>query len=159
MAADPSEKYLIQLIKSALLQEAVPAPIAGASFSRVMEAARRQQLGGLAAERRSKLSNIPPDKAALLQEEQTNAMRLDALKQSELRRISSALTAAGIRHLPLKGTVIKACCPHSFYRSMSDSDIPVDEASLPRLDALLAPPGYGRARAARTTFATAATSF
>ena len=146
MAGDPSEKYLIQLIKSALLQEAVPAPIAGTSFSRVMEAARRQQLGGLAADRLCLLPNIPQDKAAQLQAERLNAIRLDALQQSELRRVSLALTAAGIRHLPLKGTVIKACYPHSFYRSMSDLDILVDEASLPRLDALLAPLGYGRGK-------------
>lgn len=67
---------------------------------------------------------------------------LDITQLSELEAVCSALKNAGIRCMPLKGSVIKELYPQSDMRSMSDLDILVDPENAGKVGLILTDMGY-----------------
>lgn len=65
-----------------------------------------------------------------------------AVQLSERGRIYQALTEAGIRILPLKGSIMKEMYPRQEYRQMSDLDILVDGADPEYVKDLMEAQGY-----------------
>ncbi|MDO5479022.1 MAG: nucleotidyltransferase family protein, partial [Clostridia bacterium] len=59
------------------------------------------------------------------------------LADSEFNKVTEVLEEAGIRYMPLKGSVIKDYYPESWMRTSSDIDILVHEDDLPEVSELL----------------------
>ena len=66
----------------------------------------------------------------------------DITQLMELEVISEALSQAGIRFIPLKGSFLKTLYPQSDFRTMSDLDIYIDGENLEKAGEVLKENGY-----------------
>ncbi len=62
---------------------------------------------------------------------------LSAIQTETATRLSDALEAAGIEHMPLKGTLLKALYTYPEWRSMGDVDVLIHPADRERVTAIL----------------------
>lgn len=120
--------YLLALLRSVLNGEPPPEPPEGLSLGRVMELAKAHSVANMAfyaIERSEK----KPAEPLLSEWEQIRDMAVvkDINQLSELEQISEAMSERNIRHLPLKGSVLKELYPQSDMRTMADIDMLIDE--------------------------------
>lgn len=120
--------YLLALLRSVLNDEKPPELPEGVSFEGVFRVAKAHSVANTAFYAVERLEKKPAE--PLLSEwEQLRDMALvkDINQLSELERISTALTEKNIRHIPLKGSVLKELYPQSDMRTMADIDMLIDE--------------------------------
>ena len=86
--------------------------------------------------------NLPPECRAVLESRLFSSAQQQLEQERETARIKSALDGAGIRHLLMKGALIRALYPAPEMRTSCDVDFYYDKAARPQMDALFASLGY-----------------
>ncbi len=120
-------EYLIALLRAMLKSEQPPELLDDCDFGRVFVLAKHHSVAGMAYYAAEKL-NAPPlgALAAEWRQVRDKALVKDITQQAELEAIGGALSANGVRYLPLKGSIIKHLYPQSDMRTMSDIDLLID---------------------------------
>lgn len=120
--------YLLTLLKTALNGGEPPEKPEGIDFAEVFRLARFHDVANTAFYAVEKLKN-PPNEALRKEwgEVRDRAIVKDLIQQEEFGEISRMFTEAGIRHVPLKGLLLKHDYPQSDFRLMTDLDILIDE--------------------------------
>lgn len=120
-------EYLLELLKSALRGQQAPELPEECSFEKVLALAKRHSAAGMAYYAAEALKSPPMGElAAEWRQIRDKALVKDITQQAELEAISAAFTAGGIRHIPLKGCIIKHLYPQTDMRTMSDIDMLID---------------------------------
>ncbi|MCM1114298.1 MAG: nucleotidyltransferase family protein [Clostridium sp.] len=126
-------EYLVELIKSAIMNTAIKTPPKNINWGEFVSLAKKQQVYSIIAPVLSKI-DIPDKQAKELQlYNQNELLRLIAMK-NELEQIEEDLSAKGIDYMLVKGSVIRNFYPQQKMRQMSDIDILYDYS---KRDALL----------------------
>ncbi len=89
-----------------------------------------------------KLNMLPEEYAAPFVRELKMGRAREAMQELELEEISAQLESRGIKHMPLKGSVMKHLYPRPDLRSMCDLDIQYDTSRKAELDEIMLPMGY-----------------
>lgn len=116
-------EYLLALLKGELSGESAAVSLDAESAERVLSLAERHSVAGMTVYALERLG-IPL--AERRRQGRDKALIKDITQQAELERIKEAFAENGIRHLPLKGSIIKQLYPQSDMRTMSDIDILID---------------------------------
>lgn len=141
-AIDTHEKYLLELLRGVLRAEKAP-EIPQSSIQGIFAAAKRHSLSGMALYALENAGiELQGEVAQVWQQERDKALVKDITQSAELERIEQAFEAAGIRILPLKGSVIKALYPQSDMRTMSDIDALIDLENAERAREIMEELGY-----------------
>lgn len=138
MTAD--EQYLLALLRAELRGEAAPDPPEGCMPGGVFAAAERHSVAGMAfypLERAGRLTACKAWRA-----ERDKAIARDVIQHEEFGRLTQALESAGVRFLPLKGCIIKRLYPQSDMRTMSDTDLLIDEKNAQTARGIMEELGY-----------------
>lgn len=119
--------YLLALLRSVLNDEKPPELPEGLSFEGIFSAAKAHSVANTAFYAVERLDR-KPEEPLLSEWEQLRdkAIVKDINQLTELELISEALSEKNIRHIPLKGSVLKGLYPQSDMRMMSDIDMLVD---------------------------------
>ncbi len=119
--------YLLALLRSVLNDEKPPELPEGLSFGEIFGAAKAHSVANTAFYAVERLER-KPEEPLLSEWEQLRdkAIVKDINQLAELELISGALSEKNIRHIPLKGSVLKWLYPQSDMRTMSDIDMLVD---------------------------------
>lgn len=136
-------EYLIELLRSTLHRQQAPELPEGCSFARVLALAEQHSVAGMAYYAAETLKSPPTGQtAAAWRQIRDKALVKDITQQAELEAISAALTAGGVRFLPLKGCIIKGLYPQTDMRTMSDIDILIDPENAARARDIMLELGY-----------------
>lgn len=122
--------YLLALLRSVLNNEKPPELPEGISFEEVFRVAKAHSVANTAFYAVERLEKKPAE--TLMSEwEQLRDMAVvkDINQLTELELISGVLSEKNIRHIPLKGSVLKELYPQSDMRTMADIDMLVDETN------------------------------
>lgn len=135
--------YLLALLKSALSGGEPPEKPEEIEFSEVFRLARYHDVANTAFYAVERLKS-PPDKALMKEwgETRDRAIVKDLIQQEEYGGISRSFTEAGIRHVPLKGLLLKNDYPQRDFRLMTDLDILIDERERKRAREIMLGLGY-----------------
>lgn len=142
----PSEAaYLLSLLRAALNHEAPEEKPEGVEFERVFRLAEFHDVANTAFYAVEKLKS-PPDEALMKQwgEARDRAIVKDLIQQEEFAAISEEFENAGIRHVPLKGLLLKHDYPQSDFRLMTDLDILIDGGERKNAEKIMLALGYRR---------------
>ncbi len=135
--------YLISILKALLKNEQVPELPEGCDFGRVFSLAKAHSVAGMAYYAVEGLKAPPGERlAAEWRQVRDKAIVKDITQLSELESIGAALSAAGIRYLPLKGCIIKHYYPQSDMRTMADIDMLIDPENAERAREVMQSLGY-----------------
>ncbi len=121
-------KDLCSLLRCALRGE-TPADWEEMDLPGIWELSKKQSLGAMAymgLEGSPALDALDAQVRKQWQQERDMAIRKNMLFTAERQRILSQLTAAGIWHMPLKGSILADYYPRIGMRQMSDNDILFD---------------------------------
>lgn len=110
----------------------------GNTYEQLCAAAESLGISALTAFSLKKKGIVTPELQVTLARAQRRALLLDA----EYRKISKALKEAHIRHLPVKGIVIKDLYPSVGLREMSDIDIWFDPSRAESVRSIMTALGY-----------------
>lgn len=120
--------YLLALLRSVLNGEKPPELPEGLSFGGVLELAKAHSVANMAFYGIERLEKKPAEPLLSEWEQiRDKAIVKDINQLSELEQISTAMSERNIRHLPLKGSVLKELYPQSDMRTMADIDMLIDE--------------------------------
>lgn len=136
-------EYLLHLLKSVLENTQPQEKPEELSFERLFALSREHSVANMAFYAVEKLEAMPPE--PLLsdwQQLRDKAIVKDINQLSELELISEAMSAAGVRFLPLKGSVLKSLYPQSDMRTMSDIDMLIDEENAEKAREIMLSLGY-----------------
>lgn len=135
-------QYLVQLL-AALLHSETPAPLPeGLTWEDICREAARHKLDAMA------FCAAQPqlDKQSELYKNwkfrRDWSLTQGLVQLGERDSIFAAFTAAGVRVLPVKGSVIKELYPQLDWRQMGDLDVLVDKENIPRAQEILRGMGY-----------------
>lgn len=120
--------YLMALLRSVLDNGKPPELPEGISFEEVFRVAKAHSVANTAFYAVERLEKKPS--GPLLSEwEQLRDMAVvkDVNQLTELELISAALSEKNIRHIPLKGSVLKELYPQTDMRTMADIDMLINE--------------------------------
>ncbi len=134
--------YLILLLRSLLGGTDPPALPEGCSTEELMQLAERHSVAGMAYYAMEKLPPIELETSVKWRQIRDKALVKDLTQQMDLEVIGRAFSDAGIRFLPLKGSIIKNLYPQSDMRSMSDIDILIDEINAEKTRDIMSELGY-----------------
>ncbi len=138
-----NERYLIDLLRSLLKGEKAPQPTEGCTPAGVLSCAETHSVAGMAYYGIETLGiGGQGEVFAKWSQLRDKAIVKDLTQQSELDRIGKSLEQAGIRYLPLKGSVIKHLYPQSDMRTMSDIDMLIDESNAQQAREIMQGLGY-----------------
>ena len=136
-------EYLISLLRSLLKNQPPEELPESCDFGRVFALAQRHSVAGMAYYAAEALKAPPSGEiSAQWRLIRDKAIVKDITQQSELEAIGSAFTAAGVRFLPLKGSIIKRLYPQSDMRTMSDIDLLIDEGNAGKARDIMEKLGY-----------------
>lgn len=136
-------EYLIALLNSQLSRRAPPEPPAGIDPAQIMRLAEQHSVAGMAYYAAEQLkAPMPAELSAKWAQIRDKALVKDITQLSELEAISAALEQAGVRFLPLKGSIIKGLYPQSDMRTMSDIDMLIDEENAAGVRDIMSGLGY-----------------
>lgn len=137
--------YLLSLLRAALGGEAPEEKPEGIEFEKVFRLAEFHDVANTAFYAVEKLKN-PPDEALMKRwsEVRDRAIVKDLIQQEEFAAISAEFENAGIRHVPLKGLLLKHDYPQSDFRLMTDLDILIDESERKNAEKIMLSLGYRR---------------
>lgn len=139
----PNERYLLALLRALLRGEGAPLPFEGVSLAGVFDLARRHSVCGMALYALENAgADIPEDIAAKWRQERDLALFKDVSQAVELDNIKQAFESAGVRILPLKGSIIKQLYPQTDMRTMSDIDALIDPQNAQRAREIMESLGY-----------------
>lgn len=121
----PVQKYLLHLLKCAVNNEKADNIPDNISLAQLFAYAKEEQVENLA------YAALPPTdrEPEIIHKFRKNYERAivrEAKQELELSMISETLTAAGIKHVPLKGSVVKYMYPSPDLRQSGDIDILTD---------------------------------
>lgn len=136
-------RYLISILKALLKDEQPPEPPEGCDLGIVFKLAQAHSVAGMAYYAIEKL-DIPPEGefAAAWRQVRDKAIVKDITQLSELESIGAAFSSAGIRYLPLKGSIIKHYYPQSDMRTMADIDMLIDPENVGKARDIMLSLGY-----------------
>ena len=110
MSSVSEYKYLIMLLRSVLEGReppALPAPPEGCELNALLTIAQNHSVAGMAYYALEKL--LPEGElSAQWRQVRDKALVKDIIQQQELETLGAALSGAGVRFLPLKGSIIKS---------------------------------------------------
>ena len=112
--------------------------------------ARSHSIANVIAVALSKLNIMPPQYASEYDRSYKTGLVREATQEIETQDISEELCSRGIRHMLLKGSVMKYLYPSPDLRSMCDVDILYDTAHKDRLEEIMTERGYTLAEASGT---------
>lgn len=121
-ANNPHNDYMIQLFRSALLGEPVPALSQSCSVQTLGALIRKQQLTNLVY---PTVSTVPELNPLKIQLEQDYMMQIPKItnQQVEIQKWLDAAEAKGLDCIPLKGFLLRKLYPSPMMRSMTDLDV------------------------------------
>lgn len=138
-----NERYLIELLKAELNREAAGELPSECKPEQIFAIAEFHSVSGMALyalERNG--TKISGELLEKWRQARDKALVKDLTQQLELEQIGASFAAAGIRYLPLKGSVLKRLYPQSDMRTMSDIDILIDEENAESVQKILLEMGY-----------------
>lgn len=135
--------YLIHLLKCVITGEKPEEKPDNLSFDRLFKLARSHSVANTVFYAVEQLS-VQPGEPLLSEWRQLRDKEIvrDITQLSELEMIGDAFSKAGIRFLPLKGSVLKEYYPQSDMRTMTDVDILIDEENAKKVRDLMSELGY-----------------
>lgn len=142
MSGSENAAYLISLLRSLLTGAEPPALPEGCSAEELMQLAERHSVAGMAYYAMEKLPPIDLETSVKWRQIRDKALVKDLTQQMDLEVIGRAFSEAGIRFLPLKGSVIKRLYPQSDMRTMSDIDLLINEENAERARDIMSELGY-----------------
>lgn len=143
MSENAEFTYLLSLLRGLLRQEPAQELPEGCSFPGVLRLAELHSVAGMAYYAVEGLKVQPQGECAVeWRQIRDKALVKDLTQEMELEIIGGALSDAGIRYLPLKGSVIKLLYPQRDMRTMSDIDMLIDEENAARCRDILKGLGY-----------------
>ncbi len=120
--------YLPALLRSVLNNEKPPELPEGLSFESIFRLAQAHSVANMAFYAVELLEKKPAEPLLSEWEQlRDKAIVKDINQLTELELISAALSEKNIRHIPLKGSVLKELYPQTDMRTMSDIDMLIDE--------------------------------
>lgn len=131
-----AQESFISLIGAALRGERAAAVLSACDRGAVMECAKRHQMEHIAAFAFSEVGD--PSYSSRLY----SVIWMTEQQSHVLAQASAALSAAGIKHVPLKGAVLRPMYPAEWMRNSCDVDILVHENDLEQAEAALRGLGY-----------------
>lgn len=136
-------EYLLALLNSQLSGNAPPEPPEGCDMAQIQQLAEQHSVAGMAYYAAEQLKTpLSPELSAKWSQIRDKALVKDITQLSELDAISAAFKRAGVRFLPLKGSIIKGLYPQSDMRTMSDIDVLIDEENAAKARDIMAGLGY-----------------
>lgn len=136
-------EYLIGLLRAILHGMQAQELPEECSFEKVFALAERHSVAGMAYYAAEALKSPPTGNiSAAWRQVRDKALVKDITQQAELEEISAAFTAGGIRHLPLKGCIIKHLYPQTDMRTMSDIDMLIDPENSAKARDIMKSLGY-----------------
>lgn len=151
MSSVSEYKYLIMLLRSVLegrelpaqpAPPALPAPPEGCELNALLTIAQRHSVAGMAYYALEKLTLPEGALSEQWRQVRDKALVKDIIQQQELETLGAALSGAGVRFLPLKGSIIKSLYPQSDMRTMSDIDLLIDEKNAEKARDIMAGLGF-----------------
>lgn len=112
--------------------------------------ARSHSIANVIAVALSKLNIMPPQYASEYDRSYKTGLVREATQEIETQDLSEELCSRGIRHMLLKGSVMKYLYPSPDLRSMCDVDILYDTAHKDRIEEIMTERGYTLAEASGT---------
>lgn len=135
--------YLLELLKSVLKSEKPPELPEGLSFEGVFRLAQAHSVANTAFYAVELLEKKPAEPLLSEWEQlRDKAIVKDINQLAELELISAALSEKNIRHLPLKGSVLKELYPQPDMRTMADIDMLIDEENASAVRDIMLELGY-----------------
>ncbi len=127
--------YLIHLLSAALDRKKPLELPENLSFDNVFAIAKEHSVANMAYYSIERLEEKPsPELLRQWAEVRDKAIIKDIVQQTESEKLKSRFAAENIRHMPLKGAILKKLYPQSDFRSMGDFDmlVDVDSKTIPR---------------------------
>lgn len=136
-------RYLIELLSAELRGEKAAALPDGCDSERLFALAEYHSVSGMALYALERNGTVlEKELLERWRQSRDKALVKDITQQAELERIGESLAAAGIRQLPLKGSILKHLYPQSDMRTMSDIDILIDEENADEVREIMLGLGY-----------------
>lgn len=138
-----NERYLIELLKAELNGEAARELPRECDPEQIFALAEYHSVSGMALYALERNGTVID--GGLLEkwrQARDKAIVKDITQQAELEQLGESFAAAGIRYLPLKGSVLKQLYPQSDMRTMSDIDILIDGENAEGVRKILLEMGY-----------------
>ncbi len=142
-AKHPTGSYLIQLLASVLHGKTPPSLTPELDLGALYKLAARHNVANMAYYGLIKLDPLPPP--AILkpfQDARNKALAREARQELEVCQVLSAFEENQIKHMPLKGYIIKNVYPRPDMRLMADIDILVEESKLNKAKGIMLALGY-----------------
>lgn len=135
--------YLIHLLKCVLTDEKPNEKPDNISFEGLFKLACSHSVANMVFYAVEQLS-VQPEEPLLSEWAQLRDKEIvkDITQLSELEMMGDAFSEAGVRFLPLKGSVLKEYYPQSDMRTMSDIDVLVDEENAVKVREIMSGLGY-----------------
>lgn len=115
--------YIISLLKSAILDTTPAVPPEGVDIDTLFNIAHAHQVANILYLQLRKCDSVDKEKLSLFKTSYMKALYLDLKQQYYLNLIIDAFEKNQIRHMMMKGSVIKALYPSSDLRRSGDLDI------------------------------------
>lgn len=142
MSEAENAAYLISLLRSLLENTQTPPLPENCSLGELMELAERHSIAGMAYYALEKLPLTDLEIDVKWRQIRDKALVKDLTQLMDLEVIGRSFSEAGIRFLPLKGSIIKGLYPQSDMRSMSDIDILIDPENAEKAREIMTELGY-----------------
>lgn len=139
---EDSGRYIVELIRSLLYDEAAEALPENLTWNQVFETACMHSVEQMVFYAAKKQLAAQPDIFNQWNHRCTVNMMKSLTQISERDQIIRAFTAAGIRVLPVKGCLMKELYPQIDWRQMCDLDILIDQENVERASELMKSLGY-----------------
>lgn len=140
---DYTVSYTLYLIGCAAKGEAPAQPTAPLDFERMFSISKEHQVENLVYVSLQKLSlNISDELLNKFRQCYEKAIVREARQEFELQSVCEAFTNAGIRHIPLKGSIVKYMYPTPDLRQCGDIDILVDTTDEDIIKSIMCDLGY-----------------
>lgn len=136
------KKYLLVLLRCALRPEPTPIPPVILDWHKLVTLAQRQSVVALVQKTLSGVSIPNKQVAFVLNQSVAKAQAKEARQQIEAEIVMVGLEKLGIKHLPLKGFIIKNLYPSPNMRSSSDVDILYDQAQYQAMKSVMRSCGF-----------------
>lgn len=134
--------YLISLLKSAILGTEPSKVPEETELEELFKTAKRHSVANVLYNSLAKLDIADKKKLSSFEQEYARALYLEVKQQYYLEMLCEALEKNKIRHVLMKGIVIKPLYPSPDMRLSGDLDIFIDEENCPRVKKIMDELGY-----------------
>lgn len=126
-----AENALILLLRSEVCGKAAEVCLAEVNMQELYRFSKEQDLAHLAGTALGKLGLLGTDPVSRqFQKQAVSAVYRHARMEQEMKKICETLSQAGIRHIPLKGAVLRQSYPEAWMRTSCDIDILITEDTM-----------------------------